>query len=85
MIKLGQLVKDRISNYKGIVTSRTEFLYGCVRICVTSQTEKKDGEPVSVMFDEDALEPINEKAKIEPTKKFTGGDRNLNPNRKDMK
>ena len=52
-IKLGDLVKDLVTDFAGIATSRTEYLYGCVHIGITSRGLDKDGVPVGAMnFDE---------------------------------
>lgn len=44
-VRPGDRVKDRISGTQGIVTARTEWLYGCVRITAQPE-ESKDGKPV---------------------------------------
>lgn len=55
MIKLGQTVTDSITGFTGIATSRTEYLYGCVRIGVQPK-ELNDGKPVQEeYFDEQRL------------------------------
>lgn len=55
MVNLGDKVKDSISGFIGIATGRSEYLYGCVRICVTP-AEMKDGKPIDPLwFDEDQL------------------------------
>lgn len=40
MVNLGQVVRDRITGYSGVVIGRTDWLYGCVRYGVQS-TELK--------------------------------------------
>ena len=55
-IKLGSKVKDRISGFAGIATSRVEFLYGCVRYLVEPEGLTPDGKPIeSQYFDEQRL------------------------------
>jgi len=39
-IKLGDLVEDKVTGYKGIATSKTEFLNGCFQIEVTPKLDK---------------------------------------------
>ncbi len=52
MVKLGDRVKDRISGFKGVVTGRTEYLYGCIRLMVEPEG-LHDGKPIdSQWFDE---------------------------------
>ena len=38
-INLGDKVRDRVVGLSGIVTSRTEYLFGCVRIQVQPQSK----------------------------------------------
>lgn len=60
----GDKVKDRISGLTGIATSRTEFLYGCVRVAVQPQ-ELKDGKPVEATYiDEAQLQVLTREAVI---------------------
>lgn len=62
---LGDRVRDRISGFVGIITSRSEHLFGCARYWVSPQ-EHKDGEiKGGVWFDEDAIEVV-EAAVIQP-------------------
>ena len=56
-IKLGQIVRDRISGFEGIVIARTEWLYGCTGIGVRSKTLKEDGTIRDTQwFDEPTLD-----------------------------
>lgn len=55
MINLGDRVKDRITGFVGIATARTEWINGCVRFGVQSDT-LKDGLPTEAQwFDEPQL------------------------------
>lgn len=55
MIILGTLVTDSLSGFTGIATSRTEYLYGCVRVYVEPKA-LHDGKPVEgQFFDEQRL------------------------------
>lgn len=57
MAKLGDMVVDRLTGYRGVVTGRAEFLYGCIRLQVQSEA-MKDGKPVEeCWFDEDRMGP----------------------------
>lgn len=73
-IKLGSKVRDTISGYEGIATARTEYLYGCVRITIESQT-LKDGKPVeAAWFDEQRVEVLEEGAPVvQPTSSAKAG------------
>lgn len=56
-VKLGDVVTDKFTGFTGIATSRTEYLYGCVRVYV-EPTELKDGKPLEgAHFDEQRLDP----------------------------
>lgn len=69
--ELGSKAKCKITGYTGLITARTEWLYGCRRYVIQSQ-ELKDGKPVeSLGVDEDAIEII---VAAEPHKvRNTGG------------
>jgi len=64
-VGLGDLVKDPITGITGILVSRTEFLFNCVRVCVTAQTLDKDGKEQTYHFDIAQLELVEAK-KINP-------------------
>lgn len=60
MVKLGSKAKDIITGFEGIVSGRTEWLYGCTRIALIPK-ELKDGVPQEeVWFDEQRIELIKE-------------------------
>lgn len=44
-IKLGDKAKDKITGFAGTVTSRHEYLNGCVRVSITPNT-LHDGKPI---------------------------------------
>ena len=55
-LNLGDLVNDRISGFKGIITSITDFVAGCRRVGVISNTLQSDGLPTEAQhFDEQNL------------------------------
>jgi len=67
-VDLGDLVRDPITGFEGVVSSRTEFLYGCVRCGVTSQTLDKDGKEQILSFDEAGLQIVEVgKFKLKPS------------------
>lgn len=70
-IKLGDLVKDVITGFQGVVICESKWLHGCRRL--TLQPEKlKNGEIVaSNTFDEPQLKLI--KASFVKTTDLTGG------------
>ena len=76
MIKLGDKVKDRITGYTGIVVFRMDWLYGCVRFVVQSQTLDEKGKPIdNASFDLDQLCLIEADALADKATKTEGGDR----------
>jgi hypothetical protein len=55
-VKLGDMVKDNITGFAGVVIGRAEYLFGCVRILVQPKA-MKDGRPVeSEWVDEQRLD-----------------------------
>jgi hypothetical protein len=73
MIKLGELVKDKITGFTGIATSMTQWLNGCVRVGITPR-ELREGKPIeSVVFDQEQIEVVGDGLNI-PARQ-TGGDR----------
>lgn len=71
MIKLGQKVRCKVTGLVGIATGRSEYLNGCVQICVTPRI-KKAGEPTSGQYiDIEQLEVLPGGVKIE--RKPSGG------------
>lgn len=71
-IKLGDLARDKITGFEGIVISRTEWLNGCVRLGVQPQ-KLKDGQPLDdKVFDVGQLVLV-EAAAFDRKPKPTGG------------
>lgn len=72
-LQLGDLAKDKVSGYTGVIIARTLWLYGCERFVLQSR-EMKDGKPVeSCSFDGPQLELV--KTGILEAKNDTGGPR----------
>ncbi len=69
MTKLGEKYRDSITGFEGAAVSRTEYLYGCVRVGLEGST--KPGE--SFWFDEQRL--------TEFTNATSGGDMPTPPSR----
>lgn len=64
---LGDLVRDKVTGFVGIVTSRTEWLHGCVRVGVQPQGPNKDGQSFKVeSFDEMQLD-IEQRQAVKPS------------------
>lgn len=62
-IKLGDIVKDRLTDLCGTVFARAEYLYGCIWVCVVPK-KLHEGKPIeSVWVDEARLEKVVQKKK----------------------
>lgn len=62
MIKLGSLVKDSLTGFKGVAVCRVEWLHGCARIGIEPQGLKKgDGGTADTQhFDEPRIIVVKE-------------------------
>jgi len=78
-IQLGDKVKDRITGFTGIATSKMEFLNGCIQYEVTPKMGKDNVMPEGTFIDIQSLEVITPK-KTERIKEDTGG-----PNHKSIR
>ena len=63
MIKLGTKVKDSITGFEGIATSRVEYLIGCTQIGITPPVDKDGKVPDVVYLDEYRLNGTDLRAK----------------------
>lgn len=70
--ELGSKAQCRITGYAGIITARTEWLYGCRRYTLQAR-QLAEGKPVeSLYLDEDAVELFEAAEPHEA--QATGGD-----------
>jgi hypothetical protein len=68
----GDLVKDTITGFQGVVIGRTDWLNGCVRMVVQPK-ELKDGKPIDALtFDVEQLELVA--PKVAPNGSRSGGE-----------
>ncbi len=65
MIKLGQKVRDRVTGFEGIATSRVEYLNGCVQYCVKPKTREDGKMPEGEYIDDAQLEVIGKGVTID--------------------
>lgn len=80
MFSLGDKVKDIVTGFEGILIGKTDFLNGCTRWGVQSDT-LKDGLPTEAQwFDEPQLELV-EAGKVSSGPKDTGGPMPHTPQR----
>lgn len=76
MVTLGKKYKDGISGFAGIATARTEFLYGCVRICLSPAKLDKDGHLMEDFWvDEPQLKTMRGKSVISSDENPPAGPR----------
>jgi hypothetical protein len=59
--KNGDIVKDIITGYQGMIVGTTLWLNGCYRYVINSQNLDKNGKPVEHGFDEHQLELVEVK------------------------
>ena len=72
MINLADKVKDIVTGFTGIVTSRHEYLNGCARLNVQPKINKDGTLPKSATFDEPQLE-IKKRGYVKIGPKDIGG------------
>jgi hypothetical protein len=75
-VLLGDKYRDNISGFEGTATARSEFLFGCVRVCLEGG---KDGELKTEWFDEQRLVRLDGSVPV-PTA-TSGGPRSGPPSR----
>lgn len=73
-MKLGDVVRDKISGFTGVATCRLDYLNGCERWQVTPRV-LHEGKPIEPQyFDVEQLELVGEPA-VTLVRNPTGGDR----------
>ena len=72
-ITLGTLVTDSITGFSGVAVSRTEYLFGCVRVGVQPQ-QLKEGKMIEAEY-------IDEQRLDGTSTLNTGGDGRVPPER----
>ena len=73
-IALGDLARDTVTGFQGIVIARCFWLQGCVRSTLQPQALTKDGKPIEAQtFDELQLELRKKRAVV--SARQTGGPR----------
>ena len=74
VIELGDIAKDEISGFKGVVVARTQWLHGCDRLTLAPQ-ETHEGKVLDMQsFDIGQCELVK-KAKTKAEPKSNGGPR----------
>lgn len=73
-IKLGDVVRDTVTGFKGMVVAITQWLNGCRRLTVQPQELTNEGKPKDAeAFDELQLAVVSAKKHVPET--ATGGPR----------
>ncbi len=70
-VQLGKRYRDSLTGFAGVATSRSEYLYGCVRVCLEKSVE---GKPEEFFFDEQRLVAVEDDVAVTTTAR-TGGSR----------
>ena len=73
MIKLGERVKDTVTDFKGMATARCVYLNGCVRIQVQPKELTKDGKMLDTEWIDEGQLEVLEKPLAEAKEKEIGG------------
>ncbi len=81
MIKLGDHVKDKLTEFEGTAVARAEYLYGCVWIGVVPKRLHEGKTIEDVWFDEERLELKGKEEIPEGLRSFRGGPSISKPRR----
>jgi hypothetical protein len=74
-MKLGDVVRDKISGFSGVATCRLDYLNGCVRWAVSPRI-LHEAKPVDPQyFDEEQLEIVPDEKNVGFLRREIGGDR----------
>lgn len=89
-ILIGDSVADTVTGFTGIVTSRTEYLNGCVRVAIDGKSTE-GSKPETIYCDIEQVQLLAHTAHtvqpepahaLAPQQRSTGGDRPSPPERK---
>lgn len=81
IVKMGQKVRDPISDIEGIVVGQALYLNGCRRILIGLKKDKDGKLQKSIWIDEPQLEVVAEKIEVKRKSSNTGGPCPMKPNR----
>lgn len=71
-IELGDLARDRLSGFEGVVMARTDWITGCSRLVLQPRTLTKDGMPMAMeTFDLFLLDLVEKN--VQPVADSTAG------------
>lgn len=81
-IELGDLVRDRITGFEGVVVAVTHWITGCARISIQPQSLNKEGQPTELatiditqleLLEKEAFEVVDRSEKGGPRPGPEGG------------
>lgn len=72
-VELGKLARSKTTLLEGIVTSRSENLYGCKRYYLQQRVGEDKKVPEGCWFDEADLDVIGEGVGVDDSPQETGG------------
>lgn len=72
MADLGDEVKDKVTGFKGVVTSKTFFLNGCIQVGISAPLTKDGKMGESWNIDESQIE-VTVTKKVKVKEKSVGG------------
>lgn len=83
MIKLGTLVRDRVTGLEGIAYGRASFLFGCERIAIQPKVDGEGKVQDFFYVDEPQVEEIGEGVVLDqtPAQRNSGGPMPATPTR----
>jgi len=73
MIKLGDEVRDKLTEFQGIVVAKAQYLYGCQWINVVPKFLHEGQTIENAWFDEDRFEVVTDTDHIKPSVPYKGG------------
>lgn len=78
-IELGDIVKDKVSGFKGIATTKMEFMNGCIQYEVVPKVGKDNKMQEGTFIDISSLEIVKKNKNLR-SKKETEEESNGGPN-----
>lgn len=73
MKNFGKKAKDKVTGFKGIITARIDYMYGCAQYCLTPEIDKEGKKKEGEWFDEGRIEIIGKGINPDSVKAEKGG------------
>ena len=73
MKNFGKQAKDKITGFKGIITARADYMYGCGQYYLNPPVDKEGKKQAGNWFDEGRIEILKQMVKPEDVKVEKGG------------